>query len=203
MENTYDKQAGEVLPYQFEPEVGGETSNLSEESDSDQGSDLSSSDEEIDHEFERVNVWRLQTLSWCKCGHCTISTKAIECFCCHEKALEYDEYDVLLEQTESLGEKCLTTHTDFQENMLSERVLKIDVCRYLEENWPLDDGDLEKIHKLYRLVAYQRCSRWVFQILGKKKRRPFPSCVYSKIRERFASPDGLYTHFKYAKTSKR
>jgi hypothetical protein len=203
MENTYDKQAGEVLPYQFEPEVGGETSNLSEESDSDQGSDLSSSDEEIDHEFERVNVWRLQTLSWCKCGHCTISTKAIECFCCHEKALEYDEYDVLLEQTESLGEKCLTTHTDFQENMLSEGVLKIDVCRYLEENWPLDDGDLEKIHKLYRLVAYQRCSRWVFQILGKKKRRPFPSCVYSKIRERFASPDGLYTHFKYAKTSKR
>ena len=203
MENTYDKQTGEVLPYQFEPEVGGKTSNLSEESDSDQGSDLSSSDEEIDHEFERVNVWRLQTLSWYKCGHCTISTKAIECFCCHEKALEYDEYDVLLEQTESLGEKCLTTHTDFQENMLSEGVLKIDVCRYLEENWPVDDGDLEKIHKLYRLVAYQRCSRWVFQILGKKKRRPFPSCVYSKIRERFASPDGLYTHFKCAKTSKR
>ena len=33
MENTYDKQAGEVLPYQFEPEVGGETRNLSEESE--------------------------------------------------------------------------------------------------------------------------------------------------------------------------
>jgi hypothetical protein len=79
---------------------------------------------------------------------------AIECFCCHEKALEYDEYNVQLEQTESLGEKCLTTHTDFQGNMPSEGVLKIDVCRYLEENWPLDDGDLEKIHKLYRLVAY-------------------------------------------------
>ena len=28
--------------------------------------------------------------------------------------------------------------------MLSEGVQKIDVCRYLEENWPLDDGDLEK-----------------------------------------------------------
>ena len=97
---TFPKQA-EVLPYQFKPEVGGETSNLSEESDSDQGSDLSSSDKEIDHEFERVNVWHLQTLSWCKCGYCT--TKAIECFCCHKKALEYDEYDVLLEQTESLG----------------------------------------------------------------------------------------------------
>ena len=52
-------------------------------------------------------------------------------------------------------------------------------------------------------MAYQRCSRWVFQILGKKNRRPFPACIYAKICERFASLDGLYTHFKYAKTSKR
>ena len=62
---------------------------------------------------------------------------------------------------------------------------------------------IERVHKLYRLVAYQRCSRWLFQILGKKNRRPFPACIYAKIRERFTSPDGLYTHFKYAKTSKR
>ena len=84
--------------------------------------------------------------------------------------------------------------------MLSESVLKIDVCRYLEENWPLDDGDLEKVHKLYHLVSYQRCSRWIFQILGKKRRRPFPACVYSSIRERFASPDVIST-FQILKTS--
>ena len=52
--------------------------------------------------------------------------------------------------------------------MLSESVLKIDVCQYLEENYPLDDEDLERMHKLYRLVAYRRCSRWVFQIWGKR-----------------------------------
>ena len=92
---------------------------------------------------------------------------------------------------------------DFRDNMLSECVLKIDVCRYLDENWPLDHGDLEKIHKLYFLVAYQRCSRWIFQILGRKRRRPFPSSVYAKIRERFASPDGLYSRFKYAKKDKK
>ena len=148
--------------------MGAKTTNLSDESDSEQGSGLSSSDEEIDDEFERANAWRLQTLSWCKCGHCTISTKAIECFCCYEKALEYDEYDVLLDQTETQGEKCLTTHPDFQDSMLSEGVLKIDVCCYLEENWPLDDGDLERIHKLYRLVAYQRCSRWFSRFWGKR-----------------------------------
>ncbi len=203
MENIHENQVGEVLPYQFEPEARPNKSNTSDESDSEQSSDLSSSDEEVDHEFMMANAWRLETLSWCKCGQCTLSTKAIECFCCHEKALEYDEYDVLLNQTESQGNMCVTTHPEFVDNMLSETVLKIDVSRYLEENWPLDDGDLEKVHKLYRLVSYHRCSRWVFQILGKKKRRPFPACVYSKIRERFASPDGLYTHFKYAKTSKR
>ena len=45
-------------------------------------------------------------------------------------------------------------------------------------NWPLDDKGLHKIHKLYRLVAYQRCSRWVIQIWGNKNRTPLPACVY-------------------------
>ena len=71
-------------------------------------------------------------------------------------------------------------HPDFRDNMLSESVLKIDVCRHLEENWPLDDGDLEKVYKLHRLVSYQWCSRWIFQTLGKKRRRPIPACVYFK-----------------------
>jgi hypothetical protein len=81
-------------------------------------------------------------------------------------------------------------------------VLKIDVCRYLEENWPVGDEDLERTHKLYCLVAYQRCSRWIFRILDKNVRRPFPSCIYAKICDRFASPNGLYTYFKYAKPKK-
>ncbi|XP_046843376.1 uncharacterized protein LOC124437410 [Xenia sp. Carnegie-2017] len=157
MDDIHENQPGEVLPYQYEPEVKAETS---EESGSEQ-------------ESNRV-------------------------FCCHEKALEYDEYEASLGQTETQGVNCLTTYQEFRDNMLSESVLKIDVCRHLEENWPLSDEDLERIHKLYRLVAYQRCSRWIFQILGKKHRRPFPACVYASIRKRFASPDGLYTHFEYA-----
>jgi hypothetical protein len=50
-------------------------------------------------------------------------------------------------------------------------------------NWPLDDKDLDKMHKIYRLVAYQRCSRWVFQILGNKYRRPLPACVYTIMQD--------------------
>ncbi|XP_028412528.1 uncharacterized protein LOC114535412 [Dendronephthya gigantea] len=199
MESIHNNQVEEVLPYQFEPEPGLNANNSSEDSDSDESQ---SSDEEVDHAFEVENAWRLHSLSWCKCGHCTLKPKAIESFCCHEKALEYEEYDALLTEAEAQGERCLTTHSDFKANMLSEGVLKVDVCRYLEDNWPLDDDDLGRMHKLYRRVAYQRCSRWVFQILGKKNRRPLPACVYTTIRDRFSSHDGVYTHFKYAKKSK-
>ncbi|XP_046862842.1 P2X purinoceptor 7-like [Xenia sp. Carnegie-2017] len=198
MDDIHENQPGEVLPYQYEPEVKAETSEESGSEQESEQSDLSSSEDEIHAEFEKANALRLQTLSWCKCGHCTLSKKAIECFCCHENALEYDEYEALLGQIETQGVNCLTTHQEFRNNMLSESVLKIDVCRHLEENWPLSDEELARIHKLYRLVAYQRCSRWIFQILGKKHRRPFPACVYASIRKRFASPDGLYTHLKYA-----
>ena len=33
--------------------------------------------------------------------------------------------------------------------MLSEGVLKIDVCLYLEDNWPMNDEGLEKIKTLW------------------------------------------------------
>ena len=113
MEKIHKHQVEKVLPYQYEPEAGAETSNFSDESDSEDGSVLSSSEEEVDTEFERANAWRLETLSWCKCGHCALSTKVVECFCCHEKAVEYDEYGVLLEQLQEHGKECLTKHPDF------------------------------------------------------------------------------------------
>ena len=84
------------------------------------------SEEEIDTEFERANAWHLETPTWCKCGRCAVCTKTIECFCCHEKAVEYDEYRALLDQVEAHGDKCLTKHPDFRDNMLSEGIRKID-----------------------------------------------------------------------------
>lgn len=138
MESILDNQVDEVLPYQFEPEPGLQTSNSGDDSDSEE--DSASSEEEVDHVLEAENAWRLESLSWCKCGHCTLKPKAIESFCCHEKALEYDEYDALLKEAETQGEKCLTTHAEFKANMLSDGVLKIDVCRYLEDNWSLAFG---------------------------------------------------------------
>ena len=68
----HKNQVVQVLPYQSEPEPGLQTSNSGDESDSEEES-AESSDEEIDHVFEAKNAWRLESLSWCKCGHCTLN----------------------------------------------------------------------------------------------------------------------------------
>jgi hypothetical protein len=39
MENIHENQVGEVLPYQYEPEVGEKTSDVTDQSDSEQESD--------------------------------------------------------------------------------------------------------------------------------------------------------------------
>ena len=186
--------AHEIQSYMFEPNPGENQS----ESDNSESESSMSSEEEIDKEFEAINSWRLSTLEWCKCGHCDLMTKTIESFCCHEKAVEYDEYDDKLKSAEHQNFTCITELSSFLQN-ISQDVLDVDVLQYVEENWPLDDSDLARMHKLYRLVAYRRCSRWIFHILGKKCRRPFPSCIYKCIREKFSSPDGPYMHSKFPK----
>ena len=97
MDRIHENQAGEKLPHQFEPEPSTKIGDASDDNDTDQSDVTTSSDEDVDHELERgerANDWRLLDLSWCKCGRSSLSTKAVECFCCHKKALEYDEYKV-------------------------------------------------------------------------------------------------------------
>ena len=48
IENIHENQVEVILPYQYEPEPGAETPSISDESDSEQGSVLFSSEEEVD-----------------------------------------------------------------------------------------------------------------------------------------------------------
>ena len=196
MDEIHENQISEIHPYQYEPEPG---SQQGAGSDSDDESSSADDDSDFNDEYEAINGWRNSTLSWCKCNCCSIMPKTVENFCCQEKAVEYDEYDAKLTESESKSHTCITLLDDYNLNMLTEDVLKVDVARYIEENWPLSDEELERKHRLFRLVAYQRCTRWIFGILGKKNRRPLPACVYKSIRSKFESPDGIYTCFKYPK----
>ena len=82
MDKIHENQMGEVLPYQFEPELLAKTCDSSDDSNSEQSGIMSSFDEDVDQEFERENACHLRDLSWCKCGHCSLYTKVVECFCC-------------------------------------------------------------------------------------------------------------------------
>ena len=48
IKNTHENQVEAILSYQYEPEPGAETSSISNESDSEQGSVLFSSEGEVD-----------------------------------------------------------------------------------------------------------------------------------------------------------
>ena len=67
----------------------------------------------------------------------------------------------------------------------------------------MDDEDLEKIHKLNGLVTYTNDVRFEYFKFWEERTECYalPSCVYTEIRDQFASPDGIYTRFKYAKKS--
>ncbi|CAB3977883.1 Hypothetical predicted protein [Paramuricea clavata] len=90
-----------IEPYMFEPNKG-----VHGEASDDLSEDSGSEEDEFDEEFELANAWRRTTLEWCKCGKCAIMEKTIESFCCHEKALEYDEYDDKLTSAQN-QETCL------------------------------------------------------------------------------------------------
>ncbi|XP_046841852.1 uncharacterized protein LOC124435964 [Xenia sp. Carnegie-2017] len=184
-----------VEPYMFEPMPDEFVESENSDSESSSSSEV---DDQIDEEFEAMYSWRKTSLSWYKCGHCELMAKTIECFCCHEKAVEYDEYDGKLNSAQDAGLSCVTELAAFNQN-ISASVLEIDTWQYIKESSPLGDDELAVIHKIYRHVGYRRCSRWIFHNLGKKCRRPFPYCMYKCIRGKYWSSDALYTHFKYAK----
>ena len=105
-EGINDSKEQIIEPYMFEPNKG----DQSEDSD-DSSEDSGSEEDEFDEEFEAANAWRRTTLDWCQCGKCTIMEKTIESFCCHEKALEYDEYDEKLTTAQNEELSCIMSQS--------------------------------------------------------------------------------------------
>nr|XP_006001817.1 PREDICTED: uncharacterized protein LOC102349191 isoform X2 [Latimeria chalumnae] len=51
--------------------------------------------------------------------------------------------------------------------------------------------------RIYKYIAYRHLARWIWHRLGRRKRRPLPSCAVNKIREHFPSEE--YTGFQKAR----
>jgi len=48
----------------------------------------------------------------------------------------------------------------------------------------------------YRYAAYRQYIWWVYERLGRKRRKIIPACVVLAIRKQFPEADGKYTGFK-------
>ncbi|XP_062602661.1 uncharacterized protein LOC134264381 [Saccostrea cucullata] len=170
----------EIRPYNFEPLLNQtQDSNRSKSEDS-EGGDLK--------EENAVGVigTRRENLAWCDCERCQVMETNEECLCCHEIA-------PILEKVEVKELKCITEHDGFQGNCLNIDALEVSMYEFVDTDGPLDDN--EPIHELYRYLAYRRFTRWIWHILGKKRRKIIPACVVSKIRQTF--PSESYAGFKY------
>ena len=56
MDRIRENQVGEIFLYQFEPEPSTKTSDASDDNDTGQSDVITSSDEDVDHQFERANM---------------------------------------------------------------------------------------------------------------------------------------------------
>ena len=101
--------------------------------------------------------------------------------------------DIIADEELNLQDNCITTHPGFASNCLDIWVLQASMHEYLQQEGPI--GNEEPIHEVYRYLAYRRFVYLVWRRLGRKNRRVLPSCVVTKIRERF--PSEQYCGFKY------
>ncbi|XP_061192279.1 uncharacterized protein LOC133200509 [Saccostrea echinata] len=173
----------EIRPYNFEPLLDNTQGRNGSESEDSEDSDLGLHDEE-----NAVGgiATRRQNLAWCVCQRCQVMETDEECLCCHEIA-------PILEKIEAKHLKCITEHDGFQGNCLNIDVLEVSMYEFIDMDGPLDDN--EPIHQLYRYLAYRRFTRWIWHILGRRRRKIIPACVVSKIRQTF--PSESYAGFKY------
>ena len=75
-------QVEEILPYEYKPEPGVETSSFIDESYPEQDSVYASCEEEVDTEFERTNAWPVhagpyhRTCAPYHTEHCSVKVKS-------------------------------------------------------------------------------------------------------------------------------
>ncbi|KAE8635861.1 hypothetical protein XENTR_v10002769 [Xenopus tropicalis] len=127
---------------------------------------------------------RLQNLDWCTCKNCIIMPTVLENICCRE----ISNVLKLMDPSHS----CIVENTTFIERCLKEDFVYF-ILRLLKnlKTRPSDDD----YHRYLRMTGYRTFTVWVHDFLGKKNRRPIPSCVVTAIRTAFPDSHNLYRGF--------
>jgi hypothetical protein len=174
---------GEALGFQFDP-------IMSEERRLEKAKERKERQELLAKRSEPVE-------KWCKCGNC-VDGPPTENVCCVD-----DDYAKLL--IDSANITCITLHEGFEPTTLNMYVLDM-VKRHLL----LIVHDPEKKERLRsnnndtkRHLAYVNFRNWVCsgEKLGKGHRIVTPSCVVTKIRNKWPEESNIYVGFHEAMTT--
>ncbi|XP_041349489.1 P2X purinoceptor 7-like [Gigantopelta aegis] len=115
-----------------------------------------------------------------------------ECVCCQEITLLSDRITSLAD-THDMNVPCITQHPGFHTVCLDEWTLEAAYYSY-RQGYRVEHPSGPRRN---RYVAYRQFVRWCWGYLGKDVRVVLPSCVVTKIRNTFPSPDGTYIGFQY------
>ncbi|KAK3709451.1 hypothetical protein QZH41_017496, partial [Actinostola sp. cb2023] len=131
----------------------------------------------------------------CQCTLCIPTQQVQTSYCCKEQQKITRRIQQFIEKNPEEQIFCITLHPGFQSVCLDRYVLDTVYYQYRQEHGNFNhDGENEK----YRYTAYRQFVRWCWEWLGRRVRVPLPSCVLSKIRGTYPSPNGQYRDFLYA-----
>ncbi len=115
---------------------------------------------------------------WCKCDHCTVMPTQEENKCCT-----------------ATRRPCISRTNLFRQLELDGNVLEI-AMRYREDVLVLNNV---RNNQNFQHAAYWQYVLWQHGQLGRGNRRVVPSCCVLAIRNRYPSPNGIYTGYRPAR----
>jgi hypothetical protein len=112
---------------------------------------------------------------WCKCGHCVAMPTQEENKCCSRAV-----------------RPCITTSRLFPQLVPDANALDL-AMQYREDMLALNEV---RNNENFRHAAYRQFVLWQHGHLGRGNRRAVPSCCVRAIRDRYPSPNGMYTGYR-------
>ena len=116
-----------------------------------------------------IQIQQVGAPDWCVCGKCHPMSQEIENKCCKLK-------------------KCITLSSRFTKLCLDPDVLELCIKNSSDIRNDREDSST----RAFRKAAYRQFILARYGRLGKGNRRVCPSCVVTKIRERYPSITGIY-----------
>ncbi|CAH2222882.1 Hypothetical predicted protein [Pelobates cultripes] len=125
---------------------------------------------------------RIGNTDWCTCGNCITMPTAEESICCKE-------IDNVVCQLEDAP--CIIHHTFFKQFCQEDLAHFLYCFLGVESQRPSE----ALFNRQMRKTAYRGFTTWIHGYLGRKNRRPIPSCAVHAIRTHFPDPENSYVGF--------